>query len=215
MSPPWAYSLGVVIGAPVEFALAALVCAFRRTGAAGPDQPAPGAVDDRHADVAVVQHLDGGGEPGCRWSSDHAPAVLDDYFEAAGLDEAPLSQSVGPAGRRMKAKRAQRYSCAAVRSRSCGRGGAASRSVERDGRRGAGVADRSRQGARRRDHLEAGQRPGIAAVPHGFRSRSETDPPREVVEAALAHVIDNRAEAACARSDVPRRRARTVFPLRR
>ncbi len=33
---------------------------------------------------------------------------------------------------------------------------------------------------------------GIAAVPHGFRSRSETDPPREVVEAALAHVIDNR-----------------------
>ncbi len=37
---------------------------------------------------------------------------------------------------------------------------------------------------------------GIAAVPHGFRSRSETGgrtdrPPQEVVEAALAHVIDN------------------------
>ena len=54
---------------------------------------------------------------------------------------------------------------------------------------------------------------GIAAVPHGFRSSfrdwaaEETDHPREVIEAALAHVVRNRVEAAYARSDVfdPRR----------
>ena len=40
---------------------------------------------------------------------------------------------------------------------------------------------------------------GIAAVPHGFRSTfrdwagEETDHPREVIEAALAHVARNRA----------------------
>ena len=40
---------------------------------------------------------------------------------------------------------------------------------------------------------------GIAAVPHGFRSSfrdwaaEETDHPREVVEAALAHVVQRRA----------------------
>ncbi len=43
---------------------------------------------------------------------------------------------------------------------------------------------------------------GIAAVPHGFRSSfrdwaaEETDHPREVIEAALAHVVRNRVEAA-------------------
>ncbi len=42
----------------------------------------------------------------------------------------------------------------------------------------------------------------IAAVPHGFRSSfqdwaaEETDYPREVVEAALAHVVKNKVEAA-------------------
>ena len=42
---------------------------------------------------------------------------------------------------------------------------------------------------------------GIAAVPHGFRSSfrdwaaEETDHPREVVEAALAHVVKNKVEA--------------------
>ena len=42
----------------------------------------------------------------------------------------------------------------------------------------------------------------IAAVPHGFRSSfrdwaaEETDHPREVVEAALAHVVHNKVEAA-------------------
>ena len=53
---------------------------------------------------------------------------------------------------------------------------------------------------------------GIAAVPHGFRSTfrdwagEETDHSREVIEAALAHVVQNRVEAAYARSDLFERR---------
>ena len=53
---------------------------------------------------------------------------------------------------------------------------------------------------------------GVAAVPHGFRSTfrdwagEETDHPREVIEAALAHVVRNRVEAAYARSDLFKRR---------
>ena len=53
---------------------------------------------------------------------------------------------------------------------------------------------------------------GIAAVPHGFRSSfrdwaaEETDHPREVIEAALAHVVRNQVEAAYARSDLFERR---------
>ena len=53
---------------------------------------------------------------------------------------------------------------------------------------------------------------GIAAVPHGFRSSfrdwagEETNHPREVIEAALAHVVRNRVEAAYARSDLFERR---------
>ena len=53
---------------------------------------------------------------------------------------------------------------------------------------------------------------GIAAVPHGFRSSfrdwaaEETDHPREVIEAALAHLVRNRVEAAYARSDLFERR---------
>ena len=52
----------------------------------------------------------------------------------------------------------------------------------------------------------------IAAVPHGFRSpfrdwaAEETDHPREVIEAAVAHVIQNKVEAAYARSDLFERR---------
>ena len=52
----------------------------------------------------------------------------------------------------------------------------------------------------------------IAAVPHGFRSSfrdwaaEETDHPREVVEAALAHMVQNKVEAAYARSDLFERR---------
>ena len=53
---------------------------------------------------------------------------------------------------------------------------------------------------------------GIAAVPHGFRSSfrdwaaEKTDHPREVIEAALAHVVPNKVEAAYARSDLFERR---------
>ena len=53
---------------------------------------------------------------------------------------------------------------------------------------------------------------GIASVPHGFRSTfrdwagEETDHPWEVIEAALAHVVRNRVEAAYARSDLFERR---------
>ena len=54
----------------------------------------------------------------------------------------------------------------------------------------------------------------IAAVPHRFRSSfrdwaaENTNHPREVVEAALAHVVGNRTEAAYARSDLFERRRR-------
>ena len=56
----------------------------------------------------------------------------------------------------------------------------------------------------------------IAAVPHGFRSSfrdwaaEKTDHPREVVEAALAHVVQNKVEAAYARSDLFERRRRLM-----
>ncbi len=56
----------------------------------------------------------------------------------------------------------------------------------------------------------------IAAVPHGFRSSfrdwaaEETDHPREVVEAALAHVVKNKVEAAYRRSDLFERRRRLM-----
>ena len=52
---------------------------------------------------------------------------------------------------------------------------------------------------------------GISAVPHGFRSSfrdwcGDTGQPREVAEAALAHTIRNKAEAAYARTDLLERR---------
>ena len=52
----------------------------------------------------------------------------------------------------------------------------------------------------------------VAAVPHGFRSSfrdwaaEKTDHSREVIEAALAHVVQNKVEAAYARSDLFERR---------
>ena len=64
--------------------------------------------------------------------------------------------------------------------------------------------------------LKLVKRQGIAAVPHGFRSSfrdwaaEETDHPREVIEAALAHVVGNRTEAAYARSDLFERRRRLM-----
>ena len=60
------------------------------------------------------------------------------------------------------------------------------------------------------------KRHGIAAVPHGFRSSfrdwaaEETDHPRDVVEAALAHVVQNKVEAAYRRTDLFERRRRLM-----
>ena len=60
------------------------------------------------------------------------------------------------------------------------------------------------------------KRLGIAAVPHGFRSSfrdwaaEETDHPREVAEAALAHVVRNQVEAAYRRTDLFERRRRLM-----
>ena len=57
---------------------------------------------------------------------------------------------------------------------------------------------------------------GIAAVPHGFRSSfrdwaaEETDHPREVAEAALAHKVRNQIEAAYRRTDLFERRRRLM-----
>ena len=57
---------------------------------------------------------------------------------------------------------------------------------------------------------------GIAAVPHGFRSSfrdwaaERTRTPREVVEATLAHTVQNPTEAAYARSDLFERRRRLM-----
>ena len=57
---------------------------------------------------------------------------------------------------------------------------------------------------------------GIGAVPHGFRSSfrdwaaEETDHPREVIEAALAHVVQNKVEAAYRRTDLFERRRRLM-----
>ncbi|MCY4429243.1 MAG: tyrosine-type recombinase/integrase [Rhodospirillales bacterium] len=56
------------------------------------------------------------------------------------------------------------------------------------------------------------QAQNIPAVPHGFRSTfrdwaaEQTNHPREVVEAALAHMVTNQVEAAYARSDLFERR---------
>ena len=60
------------------------------------------------------------------------------------------------------------------------------------------------------------KRCGINCVPHGFRSSfrdwaaEETNHPREVIEAALAHVVQNQVEAAYARSDLFERRRRLM-----
>ena len=76
------------------------------------------------------------------------------------------------------------------------------------GRRGAPLAEK---GIRR-----LLQRQGIAAVPHGFRSTfrdwaaEETEHRREVIEAALAHVVRDKVEAAYARSDLFERRRRLM-----
>ena len=59
-------------------------------------------------------------------------------------------------------------------------------------------------------------RPRTRLSGHGFRSSfrdwaaEETDNPREVIEAALAHVVPNTVEAAYARSDLFERRRRLI-----
>ena len=66
----------------------------------------------------------------------------------------------------------------------------------------AGVVFPSRRGKVLRDQSLSGLMPklGINAVPHGFRSSfrdwasERTDHPREVIEAALAHVVRNQTE---------------------
>ena len=56
----------------------------------------------------------------------------------------------------------------------------------------------------------------IAATAHGFRSSlrvwaaEEMDHPREVIEAAQAHVVPNKVEAAYARSDLFERQRRLM-----
>ena len=77
-----------------------------------------------------------------------------------------------------------------------------------------GVVFPSRRGKAFGDPTLSGmvQELGIGAVPHGFRSSfrdwasERTDHPREVIEAALAHVVRNQTEAAYARSDLFERR---------
>ena len=60
------------------------------------------------------------------------------------------------------------------------------------------------------------KRCGINCVPHGLRSSfrdwaaEETDHPREVIEAALAHMVQNKVEAVYARSDLFERRRRLM-----
>ena len=60
------------------------------------------------------------------------------------------------------------------------------------------------------------QKHKIAAVPHGFRSSfrdwaaEETDHPREVIEAALAHVVQSKVEAVYRRTDLFERRRRLM-----
>ena len=89
------------------------------------------------------------------------------------------------------------------------------------GRRGApqrtaGVPDGARDAAEGHGPLGPAEELGLAAVPHGFRSsfrdwaEEETDHPRAVVEAALAHTVRNPVEAAYARSDLFERRRRLM-----
>ena len=66
------------------------------------------------------------------------------------------------------------------------------------------------------DAAEGAPAARIAAVAHGFRSSfrdwaaEQTDHPREVIEAALAHVVQSKVEAAYARSDLFERRRRLM-----
>jgi integrase len=60
------------------------------------------------------------------------------------------------------------------------------------------------------------RRMGVAATAHGFRSSfrdwaaEATNFPREVAEAALAHAVENRVEAAYRRSDLLEKRRKLM-----
>ena len=77
------------------------------------------------------------------------------------------------------------------------------------------VSERRRPLATKRLNRLLGKH-GITAVPHGFRSSfrdwaaEKTDHPREVVEAALAHMVKSKVEAAYMRSDLFERRRRLM-----
>ena len=90
--------------------------------------------------------------------------------------------------------------------------------VDRTGGAATGLVFPSQRGKTIGDARLSGvlQQLGIGAVPHGFRSSfrgwasERTDHPREVIEAALAHVVRNQTEAAYARSDLFDRRRRLM-----
>ena len=112
---------------------------------------------------------------------------------------------------RMKAKREHRVPL-------CGRTLAIlDEAQSRRRRRRAGVPQQARETGFGDDAAEdAAAARGRGRVPHGFRSSfrdwaaEETDHPREVIEAALAHVVQNKVEAAYARSDLFDRRRRLM-----
>ena len=109
-------------------------------------------------------------------------------------------------GARMKAKRDHRVPLS-------GRAVQVLRAARRLGD-GTGLAFPSQRGKALTDRAlsQLLRKLGIGAVPHGFRSSfrdwasERTDHPREVIEAALAHVVRNQTEAAYARSDLFERR---------
>ena len=109
-------------------------------------------------------------------------------------------------GARMKAKRDHRVPLS-------GRAVEVLRAARRLGD-GTGLAFPSQRGKALADRAlsKLVREQGIGAVPHGFRSSfrdwasERTDHPREVIEAALAHVVRNQTEAAYARSDLFERR---------
>ena len=76
----------------------------------------------------------------------------------------------------------------------------------------AGVRIRHRAGTIRRDPVQTNARRQYPAVPHGYRSSFRdwaaelTDTPRQICELALAHVNNDRVEAAYQRSDLFDRR---------
>ena len=86
----------------------------------------------------------------------------------------------------------------------------------REGNQSVSVSQSGRQQLEEKQLRRMLGKHGIAAVPHGFRSSfrdwaaEETNHPREVIEAALAHVVQNRVEAAYRRTDLFERRRKLM-----